>query len=237
MSFQSPRVCLSVLVSLWALGVAPATAGNLVPISSRLGSGIAIDPRTLSPQLCGTPWLSPKPLVKCHLIVPNEVGTMLVDPSEGKVIDLHFTGAEPLPSTCGRWDILLTLDPTLPQPVSPFIFEERPDNPERGLFAAVLKMNTNLHLENRETGQTVDIPLLLGLGLAGPWTLASPTGSATEKQLLLLADREADRLIPYEDCVPAKVLNDPRFDVELNDCRICLESAVTPTSGGTQNPF
>lgn len=234
MKIWSSCLCLTLLA-------APAAAEDLVysgeveltlsPISV---SGIPIDVGDLPEKLCGAPRPIQKPLVECHLIVKH--GTIKADVDEGGAVvrSLPLGGARPLAMPCGLWDTTLTLDSVVPQPISPLALTERPDDPDRGVFAMALGMNTRLRLKSRETGRTVDIPLVLGLDLAGPWVLGPPPGSTTQRPLILLTDREAGQLVPYEDCVPAKVSTAGQPSVELNGCNICL-TAVLPGGSGTQN--
>jgi hypothetical protein len=55
---------------------------------------------------------------------------------------------------------------------------------------------------------------------------------------MILADREGNLITSYERCVPADVLNGLGVDVEMNDCKVCLESTPVATGSGggsTQN--
>jgi hypothetical protein len=230
--------CLSLLASLWASGAAPATADPIVPtagvgitFSSSSVSAIPIDVEALTQGLCDTARKGTGHLVKCVVIVHNG-GYGL-----GK-----FTLGEPLVTPCGTWDAELTADPSGAQPSSPIAFTEVPDDPRRGVFAGIWTMNTNLHLTNRDTGQTADSELRLGFSLAGPWVLASPDEPSTTDQRILLADYVDGEIMEFVDCIPVDII-EKYSSVEIvkgyESCRVCMNPlafmTVSPDSGDAES--
>lgn len=238
MSIRPSRLCLSLLAFLWAGGVASAeevflSGETSLSVSPTSVSGIPIDVGALAGEICGEPQAS-RALVQCHVIVKNVAAPIIIDDEEDATVEgLRLAGAEPLETPCGLWDTTLTLDPDLPRPASPIAFTEKPGDPGHGLFAAVLEVNTRLHLVHRKTGRTADFPLRLGLGLAGPWTVAPPVAPSTAGRLLLLADRKDDEVVVFEQCIPAWVLEDPHFLVVPDEgCKICfVPTDVAPAAG------
>lgn len=124
-------------------------------------------------------------LSTCRLPVPNQPKIPVVTAPIGTVSreeDNRFPIAQwhvaeldeplvftPVTTSCGVWDVSLSFDPR--QPSSPLLLKPDPNDPERGHIASVLEMNVHLHLVNQTTGQASDNPLVLGLGVAGPWAL------------------------------------------------------------------
>jgi hypothetical protein len=143
------------------------------------------------------------------------------------LLDLQSAEVE---TSCGIWDATLTLDPDLPQPESPLAFEEDAEDPGHGVFAGVLEMSTVLHLTNRDTGQAVDFPLRLGLGMAGPWASAPP--DVSPDPLLLFAGIHDGIPFPDDTCIPVWVMESPEEVANLvaQGCRICWVPDLTSSS-------
>jgi len=148
---------------------------------------------------------------------------------------LQLVIAGPIDTSCGPWDATVDLDPARSQPNSTMVLEELPEDPERGVFAGVLEMSTILHFVNRDTGQTADFTLRLGLGLAGPWVVTSPGDSPTAGDLLFLADRSGGELVASEQCGPVQVLesSDDLKGFEADECQICLTGVIPQPDDGT----
>jgi hypothetical protein len=177
-------------------------------------------------------------MAKCHLVASNSSGGN----TSGILINLHGNGIATINSleilstvdtTCGIWDVSLTPDPNLPPRESALVFEEDPEDPGRGVFSGVVEADTILHLANRETGETADYPLSLGLGLAGPWIAAPPESSGPP---LLFAERRDGEILRSSTCLPAWAVRTPK-DLETfiaQGCPICWypDLTVEEHSGG-----
>lgn len=230
MGFRSCCLGLAVLSALEACGASPAKAA---PITVTGTAGFTLAPDRVSSipldlkeiPLCNFD----RPggyLVTCIAVVkPEDSDFQATFTDAGAVADaLQLASAEPLSTPCGLWQVEVTLDPTRTQPLSPMVFDESSPDPGSGLFAGVLKMETNLHFTNLETGQTVDFPLPLGLGLAGPWTLA-PAGTCEAGEparLLPLAQPGPAEVLVFEDCFPVWILGRSTFTIaEDSNCQIC----------------
>jgi len=220
MCARSSCLFLSLLASLWAIGVAPATADPVfhthkvgLALPSSPVSAIPIDATALAEQICDenpSKW-GGGPLVMCQATVKH-LKEMATGP-DASASALRLVSAKPVVTSCGLWDATLTLDPIRLRPVSQ-------KGSRRGVSALILEMKTNLHLANRKTGQTADFALLPGSGPAGRWVLA-PTG---ERPNLILADEsdDDDDVISFEGCIPAWVYKDPSFTVIPKDgCEAC----------------
>lgn len=247
MAARPSRLCLflSLLASLWASGIAPAAAGEMrFVLSSEAVSSLPMDLAEVAERICG-PKPQPRPpfMAKCHPIAKNNGGVSTQPRRSGGdgtsltvwARTLWLESAEGVVTSCGIWDATVILDPALSQPNSTMVLEELPEDPERGVFAGVLEMSTILHLANRETGQTADFSLRLGLGLAGPWVVTSPGDSPVAGNLLLLADRRGGELVASEQCGPVRVLesSDDLKGLEADDCQICLTGVIPQPDDGT----
>jgi len=241
---RSVRFLLCLLAALWA-GGAPAGADPLslsgevkLALSSKAASYLPIDIGALAERLCDPiTYRPPEGMAKCHLIVPSPSGPP-GNPTAAKGVvgigggmttlrassfNLKSEGVE---TSCGIWDFTLGLDPDVPQPESPLVFEENAEDPGRGVFAGVLDLSTILHLVNRETGQTADFPLRLGIGMAGPWASVPPEISADP--LLLFGGIQDGKLVFYDTCIPLWVIHSQE-DLEkllAEGCQICWHHAT-----------
>lgn len=237
-------LCLCLLTFLGAGAGAPAGADPLpfsgevrLALSPTAASYLPIDIGTLAERSCDLPLLYQPPdgMAKCYLVVRNPPGCG--GATAGKLVGngwpalvastLEIESSEGVETSCGIWDFTLALAPGLPQPESPMVFEEAPEDPGRGVFAGVMEMSTILRLVNRDTGRSVEFPLRLGLGLAGPWVLVPPDDSHGDApapgELLLFAERREGKLVQSEDCIPFWIVGSPEdlADLVARGCRIC----------------
>ncbi len=222
--------CLFLLVSLVSGAASaavhpPVLSAEVDLVSSpRTISTLPLDVEALARRLCegGGP---SKPVLrsdprdgvksKCQITPTLVLSFEVANRGAGLSLSAHrFLSAVTVETSCGFWDATLTLDPTRPQPVTPMVFEAA-DDPGRGAFAGVLTMDTQLHLANRDSGQTADFALRLGLGLR---TL-----------------RSADDTGGDDDCIPLSVVESEDLDVKellAEGCTICPDDPSELTRRG-----
>lgn len=250
-------------IRLTALGVAlfaalvasKATASSARPdvtpgevqlvLSSDTVSTFPIDVQEWAETTCDPTGLQLRNQPVCHLTTPESKPVLRLaiqpggpgQPVQWQIIGLNLSLA-PVETSCGIWDVSLTLDPTNPQPATPVILTPASDDPGHGIFAGVLEMSTNLLLSNRDTGQIAAANLRLGLNLGGPWTLSSPE-SAAGSNLLLFADHGGDGgSSELYHCNSMVVLT---FDDALGkfvacDCSLCVQAPEPLRTDITGNP-
>jgi len=223
-------VCSFLLASLWTGEATPAAADPLLA-SDEVELATSSSPVSTIPiDIEGAAWLScgsgedPRgPKVRCSIITNSVLSLKIPYGDVGaSVVDLHFVAAEAVVTSCGTWDVTLTLDPTVAQPESPMVFEEAPPGSDYGMFGGVLEMDSLLHLANRDTGQTAEYRLRLGLGREDPW-LAPPTESAAAVDPSTSAEGQSD-------CVPLSILGSPD-DLKIflaEGCSICGKTIPAP---------
>lgn len=211
MNIRLSCLCISLLAFLGASGVAPVAAGEVVlvlPPSS--ATALSIEIPNLPEEVC-----PPKEaIVECHVIVKDPPEPPAPIPEIGAT---ELAGGSVVTTPCGVWDAELTLDPARLQPASPVFFQEVPGDPDHGVLAVILENRPHLHLANRETGQTADFALRPMPGLAGSWAVTSIAESPAPL---------TQRVITFENCIPAWVFGDPLYEV-IPDARCRSCSPVT----------
>lgn len=217
MSTRSLCLSLSLVASLGAIGISPATAGSEPALPSRAVSPFPIDTTELAEQLCGEedPEGGKKPNVECHAFVKY------VKSGPAAPNALRLTSAEPVSTPCGLWDALLTLDPVRLRPVSGDVSRSTSKEAAPGVSAMVLEMSTRLRFAHQETGRIVDFALRPGRG-TGSWSLSRIGGSPDPVRLAV--EGSDDGTLTFEGCIPADIYNDPNyyFDPE-EQCEVCPE--------------
>jgi hypothetical protein len=249
---MGPRIsafCLGLLavLSATAATASPAdssiTAGEIqLALSTLETSALPIDIQALAESKCttgGTGWWWSGNLAQCRLTVVSVGDAHLftfrvqdvpsLQTGHPDLAALQTTGmvlgGEPVETPCGVWEISLGLDTTDLQPMSPMALKPGPDDPAHGVFSTLLEMKVRLHLANQTTGQEIDEPLVLGLGLSGPWSLASSAKSKgknlSESNLRLLHSA-------YEKCFPVWLLQVPENLAQFlsGNCRFCIEAPL-----------
>ena len=204
MGARRSTLCLALLAALSATKAnalpvgGSITAGEIqLVLSEHATSALPIDIQAMAEANCRTTGeaQSPGNLALCRLKVStqgtsHEVGLrnpaaepMMLRPELLKLqaTGIHLRG-EPVETSCGVWEISLDLDTTESQPISPMALKPGSENPGQGVFSTLLEMKVRLRLTNETTGQEIDEPLVLGLGLSGPWSLA-PSDKKNRKDL------------------------------------------------------
>jgi len=216
MSLRPSNVSLSLLIALWAGGAASATASPLFPpgsveltLSPGPVSPLKVDLDAIAQQACGILENPAGTLSKCRiwpdLLWNSDLKSGGTGASAGA---LKFVSTETIVTSCGTWDAKLTLAPSLSA-----------KDPKHGL----LEITARLDLTHQATGRTVDYPLTLGLGLTGPWSLASPgerQGTSPRQSHRPAFAEKGDE----EDCIPAWVFETyPEFALGLlqQGCEAC----------------
>lgn len=244
MGTRTPALYLALLASLFAADAAASPTGSdpsvtdvQLAFSQSAASALPIDVQALAEVNCETSE-RPAPLGQCRLVFPCSdcppTKGIIINPGSDRVqreapeivqwqaTVMNLVG-EPVMTSCGSWEVSLSLDPDVPQPISSMILKPGAGNPERGLFSTVLEMNLRLHLANEATGQVVDHPLGLGIGLAGSWSLTASEGLREAQGTL--------DLILQEYCLPMSLLEYPAY-LELylsGECRFCEDGAFDPS--------
>jgi hypothetical protein len=144
----------------------------------------------------------------------------------------HPTGldlpGDPVVTSCGTWNLSLSLDGTYPQPVSPLVLQPAAEDSTHGVLATVLQVKAHLHLVNPSTGQAFDDSLRLGFGLAGPWSLAA--GDSSDPAM------GSDLVFPTGPCGKVWILESSPFShqfVPVSDgCDFCWQTVAPNCSGG-----
>ncbi len=217
MNFRRSCLCISLLAFLAASGAAPVAASDVVlvlPLSSASAFPIMIP--NLAEEVCTEP---KRAIVECHVIVIDPLKPSPAE-EEGPASPMPLAGGNMVITPCGVWDARLTLDPLRLQPASPVFFQEVPGDPGHGVFAVILENRPNLHLTNRETGQTIDFALHPMPGLTGSWAVTTTTESP---------DPVLGRVITFKNCIPQWVYTTDGYKVIPEEgCEPCPD--VTPAS-------
>jgi hypothetical protein len=204
---MSPRhSCLRILLiaSLWTVWATLAAADSLfrpgvveLALSTTSVSAIPIDYEAMALQGCTGE--EPQVIAKCLILstVRGDMGMSTGDKGAFATAT-QFLTTDVVVTPCGTWDVTLALDPDFSQPDSPMTFEQAPEDPGHGVFSGVLKMNTALHLANRDTGQTEDFAIPIAFDLAGPWAVDSTDESSDTSDLVLFADRIDGDIVPID---------------------------------------
>jgi hypothetical protein len=238
MNPRIPALCLTLLVALSAAEASAAspdaspTAGEAqLALSPDKISALPLDVNALAENRCGTPY-EQVGLAKCRLTVGSSGPVVTVrrpDEPSGLTVwqptAFEMKGA-PVVTSCGVWEVSLSLDTTAPQPLSPLVLEPAAGDSTHGFLASVLAVRAHLHLVNLRTGQTFDDPLRLGLGLVGPWSLASPDGTTDPATSSL-------RVFPDGQCGPVWLLESSALVGQFwyGDCGLCLKAARSDHAG------
>ena len=237
---------LAVLSS--AATAASPTASSLMAgevqltFSSDRVSAFPIDVQALAEALCGPAGKGTANVASCRLTVPLtqtplSVLRIAILPPDSSLDDSSLpvqwqvTGmdlaVDSVVSSCGVWEISLSLDGTGPQPLSSMILMPELDDPGHGLFAGILEMKALLHLANSATEHAFDYPLTFGFSLEGPWRLVTPD----EADVLAPG---ASYLRPFTDeqdkCVSGEILADPALLEKYlaQGCEICIKRLDGP---------
>jgi hypothetical protein len=214
------------------------TAGEArLTLSSGAVSTLPIDVQALAESLCG-PFHTKGGMAKCHLVVPPGAPVLRLRPShrpsDGSLQPLMWQATaleilvEPVATSCGIWDVRLSLDAPESQPLSPMMLTPAAGDPGHGLVAGVVELKTQLHLANPAQGKAVDYPLVLGLGLRGSWRLAVPERAPAKARgkggLLVLNSKGDDDDV--EECLPLWVKGYPELLEEYLalGCQLCTDS-------------
>jgi hypothetical protein len=227
-----PTFCLTLLIVLSAGAAASGgpTSGK-IPLTLLPVSSLPLDVKGLAESLCGPSVLGPG-LAKCPLKVGGSITTTLGGYEETgipsiKATDLSIEGT-PVTSSCGTWSVSLSLDPAGPQLESVVVLAVAGGDPTHGLLASVLAVRVRLRLVNLRTGQVFDEVMRIGLGLAGPWSLASSAGAT---------DPAMSNLLPFPEgnCGPVWLLEASNRVKQFwsgDDCEVCLSTALPASPGG-----
>lgn len=204
------NVPLFLLATLWAGGAASVTASPLLPPGI---VELTPSPEAIARQACDVLENPGGTLSKCHIRPDLLWNSDLKSGGAGAPADaLRFVSTEAIVTPCGTWDARLTLAPSLSL-----------EDPRHG----ILEIRARLDLTHQATGRTVDYPLVLELGLAGPWVPAAPgerRGTPPRRSEPALGSKGDE-----EDCIPAWVFEaDPELAIELQleGCEACPDKAA-----------
>lgn len=246
MDARISTLCLALLAALsatkaTALPVGSSiTAGDIqLALSEHETSALPIDVQAVAEANCRpneeAPH-SPGNLAECRLKVSTHGTSQVVNLrnqatetilARPELLALQATGihlgGEPVETSCGVWEVSLDLDTDESQPISPMALKPGSEDPGQGVFSTLLEMKVRLHLTNQTTGQEIDEPLVLGLGLSGPWSLAS-SDKSNRKEL----SGSNLRLRHSGKCFPVWLLQIPE-NLALflsGHCSFCFEAPL-----------
>jgi hypothetical protein len=252
MGARISTLCLAILAAL------SATKANALPVGSSITAGeiqlalsehatsaLPIDIQAMAEANCRpteeTPQ-APGNLAQCRLKVSTQGTSQVVqlwNPAmepmvlSPELLALQATGidlgGDPVETSCGIWEISLNLDTTESQPISPMALKPGSDEPGQGVFSTLLEMKVRLHLTNQTTGREIDEPLVLGLGLSGPWSLA-PSDKSNRKDLSTSNLRLLHGV--HEKCFPVWLLQIPENLAQFlsGNCSFCFKDLLADDS-------
>ena len=237
MTLHRPALCLALLLTALAAAdprgasATDLTAGEVrLKLSSRAVSSLPIDLEALAEFVCGNPLpqgggamghcrltigVPPKsPLMIVSIVDP--AATPLDQALRWQMAGLRLSGTA-LESSCGTWESWLSLDESVPQPISMIHLESSPGGEDQGDFVAYLLIRVVLHLTHQATAQTQDFPLRLRVGLLGQWLLKQPE-EWTLSNLHLFAGSKED------PCFPMWIEEAPTGLFIEEVCQICFDA-------------
>ncbi len=165
-------------------------AGWIVPgevaleTSDTLPSHLSLDEPTLETEICGRPDPdggagevgltitndgSSGPFVILVLAIETREPEDTARVSAGRI---HWRGAAPFATHCGRWSYAVDLDPDAVQPISALALGRAAAGAPTAAFAGTVLAAARLRFTAEDGGRSREIPLLLRLELAGRWTVA-----------------------------------------------------------------
>lgn len=104
-----------------------------------------------------------------------------------------LVGAQPVPSSCGRWRYRAMLDLEAPQTPSRLMLWHAGGGAGPGgygasanPFAGTLSVQARLHLENVDQGYAFEVPLQADLGVRGSWSLSATSPLGGDRSNLIL---------------------------------------------------
>ena len=111
-------------------------------------------------------------------------------------------------TSCGTWDVSLSIDPLDRQIASRLALQQSSSNPGQGFFASVVYVLAHLHIANQGTNESYDYLLQLAIDFDGPWTVTS----------------SGFLFLPDGGCVPVTVVSasDSMGPLLANVCKICF---------------
>ena len=214
MGIRPHCLCLTLIAALGAGGTSltadPLPSGGVLALSSGSVSTIPIDADVLAPTLCRPEnTASTAHLVRCTITVINAYPGITVSLPVG-----------PLTTFCGLWYGKMTVN-LAHFPISSTSVS---GDSSSGGFSGALAMSTSLHFTNPDTGRTVDLPLQLGSGPAGPMVPVSPDASRPAGSMIFFETGEEEDILKssFENCIPAWFVEEFPLYKNIGDaCPVC----------------
>ena len=103
----------------------------------------------------------------------------------------------PVPLSCGDFDVVLALDPAVPQKTGRFVLI--PDQPRGGIFFSDVELSLALKLTDKQRGITAQVAHVVSYAGSGQWAYSPGAGGAAELTPFWVdsdCDGEGDTLAP-----------------------------------------